>query len=59
MWTNGAPLTASHLDIKSFKSIQHLLYNIQLAKKSFSTEGQCQNINLNLIDVSTIVYITI
>ena len=59
MWGYGAPVTACHLDINSFKSIQHSLYNIQLVKKSFSAEGQCQNINLNLIDVSTIVCITI
>ena len=59
MWTQGTPLTACHLDINSCKSIQHLLYNVQLVKKSFSTKGQCQNINLNPIDVSTIGYITI
>ena len=59
MWAWGALLTPCHLDINSFQGLQHLLNNIQLPKKSFNTEEQCQNINFKAIGVSTILYISI
>ena len=36
---------------------QHLSNSIQLLKHTCNTEGQCQNINFNSIDISTITYI--
>ena len=47
------------LPVTSFKSIQNILNNIQLLKKSFNTDEHCQNINFKPIDISAIVYLTI
>ena len=59
MWTLGARLTACNLDINSVNSIQDLLNNIQLLKRSCNAEAKWKNITFKSIDIPTIVYITI
>ena len=56
MRTWGAPLTACHLHIHSFRSIRPFLNNIQSLKTSFNTERQYWNRISKAIDLSTIYY---